>query len=289
MNRHLKRRLIPFLLSGAMILQGAMAPVYGEQFDPDTVEQAEVLSSISEMPIEITAPYREGELIVRYKDDYSTNGMAMAEANSEIGAQVLETYESVSGLQLVELPEGMSVEQAMAAYKLDDRVAYAEPNYTYHLNETIPDDADFTKLWGQKNTGQIISKWYKSGTPQPQTGTVGSDMKMTEAWGMTTGSATVVVAVIDTGVNYNHPDLAPNMWVNTDETAGNSRDDDNNGYVDDTRGWNFCNDTNDPMDVETHGTHVAGTIAAAGNNSIGVSGMMWQAKIMPVSIFNAAG
>ncbi len=286
MKRQLRRRIIPLLLSGAMILQGVMAPVYGEQYDSDTVEQAAVQSNVLELPVEITAPYREGQLIVRYKDDYSTNGMAMAEVNSEIGAQVLETYESVSGLQLVELPEGVTVEEAMEAYKRDDRVAYAEPNYTYHLHETIPNDADFSKLWGQKNTGQVMKKWP---TDALQTGTAGADMKLTEAWGMTTGSATVVVAVIDTGVNYLHPDLAPNIWVNTDETAGDRLDNDGNGFVDDIQGWNFSNDTNDPMDVDGHGTHVAGTIAASGNDGLGVAGAMWQARIMPLTIFNPTG
>jgi subtilisin family serine protease len=108
-----------------------------------------------------------------------------------------------------------------------------------------------------------------------------------EAWDVTQGSSTVVIAVMDTGVDYNHPDLAGNIWSNPGEVAGNTLDDDNNGYVDDIRGWDFVDDDNDPVDVQGHGTHVSGTIAAVGNNGIGVTGVCWQAKIMPLRTFDA--
>jgi len=115
------------------------------------------------------------------------------------------------------------------------------------------------------------------------------------AWSVTTGSDNVVVAVIDTGIDMNHEDLKENMWVNVDEIPDNGIDDDNNGYIDDYQGWDFGfttksdDDDNDPMDDNSHGTHVAGTIAAVGNNNIGVVGVNWKTKLMPIKVFNSSG
>ncbi len=103
------------------------------------------------------------------------------------------------------------------------------------------------------------------------------------------GSSSVIVANIDTGVDYNHPDLAANIWTNPGEIPGNGIDDDGNGYVDDVRGWDFANNDNDPMDDQGHGTHTAGTIAAVGNNATGVTGVAWRAKIMPLKFITASG
>lgn len=134
----------------------------------------------------------------------------------------------------------------------------------------LPNDPSFSALWGLSQANDC-------------------DIDAPEAWAETTGSADVVVAVIDTGVEYTHPDLAGNMWVNTDEVPGNGRDDDGNGYVDDYRGFDFANGDPDPMDDNLHGTHCAGTIAAVGNNGIGVTGTAWQARVMPVKFLTSGG
>ena len=140
----------------------------------------------------------------------------------------------------------------------------------------IPNDASFGTLWGLNNSGQ-------------SPGVSNSDINAPEAWETTTGSRSVVVAVIDSGVDYTHPDLAANVWKNPREVAGDGIDNDANGFVDDVRGWDFANGDADPMDDDGHGTHVSGTIGAVGNNAIGVTGVNWQVSIMGLKFLDAEG
>lgn len=100
-----------------------------------------------------------------------------------------------------------------------------------------------------------------------------------------------MIGIVDSGIDYTHPDLAANIWTNPGEIADNGIDDDGNGYVDDTRGWDFANDDNDPMDDNGHGTHVAGTVGAVGNNGIGIAGVCWNVRLMPLKFLgsNASG
>ncbi len=148
--------------------------------------------------------------------------------------------------------------------KKNPRVEYVEPDYVVHAVET-PNDPEYGRLWG-------LSK-----------------IRAPEAWDIETGNSGVVIAVIDTGVAHNHPDLANNMWTNPGETPNDGIDNDGNGYIDDYYGWDFYNDDNDPMDDHSHGSHCAGTIAAVGNNGIGVVGVNWAARIMAMKFIGASG
>ena len=161
------------------------------------------------------------------------------------------------------------------ALKAEAGVQYAELNYIVHKQVT-PDDPQFGQLWGLHNTGQ-------SG------GTADADIDAPEAWAITTGSASVIVGIIDTGVNFTHPDLAPNMWVNPGEIPGNGVDDDGNGYVDDVYGINAITGSGNPMDDQGHGTHVAGTIGARGNDGVGVAGVNWTVRIAGCKFLDAGG
>ncbi len=154
-------------------------------------------------------------------------------------------------------------------------VALAEPDYIAHAIAT-PNDPSFTQLYGLHNTGQTG-------------GVADADINAPEAWAITTGSRTVRVGVIDTGIDHTHPDLAANMWTNPGEIAGNNIDDDGNGYVDDVRGWDFVNDDNNPMDDNRHGTHVAGTIGGVGGNSLGVVGVNWQVSLVGLKFLSGSG
>ena len=167
------------------------------------------------------------------------------------------------------------LEQALAELNADPRVEYAEPNYIVHADE-IPDDTNYGILWGLDNTGQ-------------SSGTADADIDARETWDITTDGSGIVVGVIDTGIDYTHPDLASNIWTNPGEIDGNNIDDDGNGYIDDIHGWDWVNNDNDPMDDNSHGTHVAGTIGAIGNNSEGVVGVSWTAHIAALKFLDASG
>jgi subtilisin family serine protease len=222
------------------------------------------------------ATYVPGEILVRWKD--WVDEFSIQRVHSRKGARVVgtfyATYEKKETIQRLRIRDGQTVEEALWEYRRDPLVEYAQPNYIYRIR-IIPDDTRFGELWGLHNTGQTVGG---------VTGTIDADIDAPEAWGITTGSPGIIVAVVDTGVNYNHPELSGNMWINTGETPGNGIDDDRNGFIDDIRGWDFFDNDNDPMDFDSHGTHVAGTIAARGNNAEGITGVMWNARIMALKI-----
>ncbi|UCC31508.1 MAG: S8 family serine peptidase [Phycisphaerales bacterium] len=190
---------------------------------------------------------------------------------TEDGPHQIYIAELVLGTDVVALAQQIS---AMPG------IRYAEPDCIVCLDETYPNDPDFSALWGLHNTGQT------GGLPD-------ADIDAPEAWDITTGSEAVIVAVVDSGIDYLHPDLAPNMWVNPGESGDGKEtdgiDNDGNGYVDDVYGYDFAFNDQDPSDAKDHGTHVAGTIAAAGDNATGVVGVNWTARIMALRAFTAGG
>lgn len=174
----------------------------------------------------------------------------------------------------------------------DSTISYAEPNYIYKAigvrNRVLSSDPKFGDLWGLKNTGK--NEPASSGGNSSPTGKAGADVDALRAWQITKGDKRVKIAVIDTGVDYNHPDLKNNMWVNQAELNGSPNvDDDGNGYIDDIHGYDFANNDGDPMDGNGHGTHCSGTIAATHDNGIGVAGVMANASIVAVKFLSDAG
>ncbi len=201
----------------------------------------------------------------------------LRQIHRSVGAQV-ERILPGTRVREVRLPAGLDVEQAVRTYQRSPAVAYAEPDFLVRTSSEQPNDPGFSALYGLHNTGQT------GGTPD-------ADIDAFEAWGVTKGTRNTLVAVVDTGVDINHPDLSENIWTNSGELPGNGVDDDDNGYVDDVHGWDFHNDDNTVYDGawDDHGTHVAGTIGAAGGNGIGVTGVTWRTRLMPVKFLGPDG
>ncbi|MFZ9861961.1 MAG: S8 family peptidase, partial [Gemmataceae bacterium] len=214
--------------------------------------------------------YDSDTILVQFNPDAEASGNLNLH-----GAKVLRSLEIVDGLYELQIPEGTTVQQALATFRADTSVNVAEANYRLML-ERIPNDPSFGSLYGMNNTGQTG-------------GLVDADIDAPEAWDISTGTRNTIVAVIDSGVDYTHPDLAANMWRNAGEIAGDGVDNDGNGYVDDMYGYDFANNDSNPMDDNGHGTHVAGTIGAVGNNGIGVAGVSWNTRIMALKFLSANG
>lgn len=253
-------------------------------------KDVENLINQSNIPFKFKMPeYVPGELIVKFKKEtqisiekssnslLSTGVKSIDTLNSEYNVVSCEKIEGdnnspeLSNIYKLTLDEGSELFTVAEDYSNDSNVEFAHPNYIMELYDE-PNDPYFNQQWALKNTGQ------NGGTP-------GADIDASDAWDTTEGSSEIVIAIIDTGVDYNHPDLSANIWSNNDEIPGNGIDDDNNGYIDDMRGWNFKDKNNDPMDYHGHGTHCAGIAAAVIDNGVGIAGIAGHCKIMPLEIY----
>jgi hypothetical protein len=218
------------------------------------------------------AKYREGQLLVRFRP--STPSWAAQAAHADVGAQITRSWPSVEGLQLVRLPAGVSLKQAIRTYRHNPAVLYAEPNYVVHLLGS-PNDPMFSQMWGLQNTGQ-------------NGGVAGADIHAAQAWNVTTGSSSVVVALLDTGIDYNHQDLAANVWSNPaafSQTIDGATITCSVG----THGFNTISGACDPLDDNGHGSHTSGTIGAVGNNAVGVTGVNWSVQLMACKFLDETG
>jgi subtilisin family serine protease len=242
-----------------------------------------LLSEAKPLKKSLSSAHVPNQLIVKFKND-STKSVQRSFLQ-ELNAQVVQQFKS-NGAVLIQLPPGSAEKKAGAlslmAKKIRSRpeIEYVEPNWLVHANST-PNDPLYDQLYALNKTPS-------------RTG----DIFAQEAWTKTTGSQDVLVAVIDSGVDYNHQDLADNYWHNPGETgidsdgkdkSNNGIDDDNNGLIDDWRGWNFVKNNNDPMDDLNHGTHCAGSIGAVGNNGIGAVGVNWNVSIVGLKFLDETG
>lgn len=212
------------------------------------------------------------EILVKFREGSAP--AALDNALKQVNGRLLKKFRMLPLLHHFKVPPD-TVKAAVSMLKTLPEVEYAELNYLRYP-DVVPSDARFSELWAMNNTGQTG-------------GTIDADMDAAEAWDITTGNPNQAVAVIDSGVDMAHPDLASNIYTNPGEIAGNGIDDDANGFIDDVNGWDFSHNDNNPADSDAvcggHGTHVSGTIGAKGNDGIGVAGVNWDVKIMPLKIF----
>lgn len=238
----------------------------------------QVYSMVGQFNQSTDAKFVPGELLVKVKKGQTLPSGLL----SSHGIQVREEIPSRSGMLLrVETDGKSSLGALISKLSSNPAIKFAEPNYIYSI-ENVPNDPRFGELWGLNNTG--------SNDPSRTPGTEGADISAFRAWEVESGAREIKVAVIDTGVEYTHPDLAANMWQNEAELNGEEGvDDDGNGYVDDIYGWDFANDDNDPIDGHSHGTHCAGTIGAVHNNEVGVAGVMSDVSIVAIKFLSDGG
>lgn len=274
-----RRKLGASVWTSAVI--GVMA-ISGGCVDGDGLDQAPTFSQQA-LPGEKGPSYDPSTVIVKFRD--VTTATAVGDAMAMVGGSFQDldfdrrddrfTHIAGGNLALVALSDKTSAEQAIKELSAHPAIEYAEPNY-YVSVSALPNDPGFGDLWGLNNTGQV------GGLP-------GAHVSALEAWDTSVGSHDVIVGVIDTGVDYTHPDLAANMFVNPNEIAGNGIDDDGNGVIDDVHGMNAITGSGDPMDDNDHGTHVAGTIGATGDNGQGVVGVNWNVSIMGLKFLSGSG
>jgi thermitase len=228
-----------------------------------------------------------GEYIIKVKGDKTSYEQSL----KSVGLKLKQDLNLLSGRFLVATGNGNEKSILNSINKISG-VIYSEPNFIYEIvtpqSSIDNDDEKFSLMWGLLNQG--MNQPTDQGIQSGEAGTAGSDINAVQAWTITKGSSAVKIAVIDTGFDYNHPDLAGNIWTNPGEVAGNGVDDDNNGYVDDVHGYNFSATVphGNPMDGNGHGTHCSGTIGAKHNN-IGVAGVMDNVQIMGVKFLSDQG
>ena len=209
-----------------------------------------------------TVPYASDRVLMKFNNDLTEDEIHTKAYSSNIW--FIKKFKK-SGVCVFKLQPGERVEYKIQALAGDASISYVEPDYFVKACKT-PNDPYYNSY-----------QWYHKKIDAPS------------AWDITTGSSTIVVAVLDSGVDYNHSDLSSNMWINTDEIPDNGIDDDYNGYIDDYRGWDFVNADKDPIDDEGHGTFVAGVLGAVGNNNSLIAGTCWTVKIMPVKFLDETG
>ncbi|HPD00984.1 MAG TPA: S8 family peptidase, partial [Acetivibrio sp.] len=277
MFKKMGRKVCVFALAGIMTLNIGMQTTFAYSNIPAKLSLENTANLLEKNADKEKEKYVKGELIVKYKSTKTDKGKVKDKIKKSLKKSLKkksvvpqEKEELSSVIDVLEVDENEDIDSLAKSISEDPDVEFAQPNYIYYAS-AIPQDERYSEQWSLKN---------------PSTG---FDINAEKAWDITRGSSNVVVAVLDTGIAIGHPDLAGNIYVNPDEIIDND-DNDGNDKDDDLNGWDFVNDDNTVYDLndKTHGTHVAGTIAASANN-IGVSGVAPNVKILPLKVLGTDG
>lgn len=273
----LKKKLLTVLLGISLVLTSTFATlnVFAQPVSDDLIDGELIPSDCTYAKVYDASnyknPYATDRIIVALKADsdskafLESSGLTLIKTLSATDKASLPINQNVVGLYSVADQTAEGVIAAINEIKSNPAVAYAEPDYILTASDTVPNDPSFPALYGM------------------------AKISAPKAWDQHYGTKKTVVGVIDTGIDYNHPDLRNNIWKNPGEIANNGIDDDSNGYVDDIYGWNFVNNTNNPMDDNSHGTHVSGTIGAVGYNGTGVVGVTWNTQLAALKFLDSEG
>lgn len=217
------------------------------------------------------------ELIIKFKNEISSHIFIyniLRKYNVLSFEKVFKNsnYKQFNNIFQIKLSTDSSIQNIIDKYTISPYIEYIESDDN-GIFCSIPNDPLFNKQWALHNTGQY-------------NGTIDADIDAPDAWDLEKGDSNIVIAILDTGIDYTHPDLKDNIWINNNEIADNGIDDDSNGFIDDIRGWDVHYNDNDPLDDVGHGTECAGIAAAKPDNNIGISGVCWNCKIMSVKVGN---
>ena len=250
-----------------------------KSFGPVPVTEKKRATTTEEIALSETTNFSRPEVLVRFKSGVSQE--TIERLTAQLNDRVEDRIENVPGLEAIDDLDNADAAEVVNEYSKLPEVEYAEPNYDIELDEAdaplvpvLPHDPQFNDQWALANAGQ-------------RGGKQGADISATLAWAKTTGSEKVVVAVLDSGVDYTHEDLAGNMWKRPASMA--PYHDDELGTIDDENGFSTVENIGDPMDENGHGTHCAGIIGAEGENNLGIAGVNWKVRIMPLKFMNAGG
>jgi subtilisin family serine protease len=279
------KKVIVSIIVIALLLGAVPLNIIGKEVTDEQMSHDPIIESDFKTPNKFE--FVPGELIIKFREEtaphmtLSVDGIVntgISSVNELIRKFLISSFEklfknnvifSLSKIFKFNLPDNSDILSIIEEFNLDPNIEYAEPNYIYHTC-AVPNDEYFDGQWSLNQISDC-------------------DIDAPEAWNIETGDSDIVIAIPDTGVDYNHPDLEGNIWINNDEIPDNGIDDDGNGFIDDIRGWDFFNDDNDPIDDYGHGTQCSGIASAVTNNSIGIAGVCWNCKIMTLKFLNSDG
>ncbi len=286
----MRRSPVVHLVAGSLVV--ALAAIAGQISRLPSVQTSSVaggrrvtptwsMSADVQKPVRLIVKARAGTLLGTLMNELFNPG-PFADTTPGPQGSAIHPFASLAGMGVVDFGTPAMANVALERLRRDPRVEYAELDGLWHVDTVArPNDARYPEQWGLENTGQPVA-----GLPG---GVPGVDIDARTAWGVTHGSDDVIVAVIDSGIDADHEDLRDNLWTNAREIPGNGVDDDRNGVVDDVHGFNAIDRSGNPDDDMGHGTHVAGIIGAVGGNGVGVSGVNWTTRIMPLKFLGASG